>query len=174
MRIVLDTNVLVQVLGNAKDGIVLVDPLTRHPVERAEARADALIEQVDAEGGTVLIPTPALAEYLVGIDRLFHQSHLDVINGFSCFEIVSFDQIAAVECARMVDDNELKVLDPAATKAKLRFDRQIIAIALATNADEIWTHDAGLYSKARQCGLLAKSLGDIDPSPEQLEVDLDH
>ncbi|WP_237614132.1 type II toxin-antitoxin system VapC family toxin [Pseudomonas fluorescens] len=116
MRIVLDTNVLVQVLGNAKDGIVLVDPLTRHPVERAEARADALIEQVDAEGGTVLIPTPALAEYLVGIDRLFHQSHLDVINGFSCFEIVSFDQIAAVECARMVDDNELKVLIPQRQK----------------------------------------------------------
>ncbi|MBT2342058.1 MULTISPECIES: type II toxin-antitoxin system VapC family toxin [Pseudomonas] len=173
MRIVLDTNVLVQALGNAKDGIVLVDPATGHNVDRAVARAEALIEMVDARGGTVLIPTPALAEYLVGIDRGFHQSHLDVINGFSCFEIVSFDQIAAVECARMVDDNELKVLDPAATKAKLRFDRQIIATALATNADEIWTHDVGLYSKAQKCGLVVRSLGDIEPAPEQLEVNLD-
>lgn len=60
------------------------------------------------------------------------------------------------------------------TKAKLRFDRQIIAIALANNADEIWTHDAGLYSKAQRCGLVVKSLADIEPSPEQLEADLRH
>ncbi len=85
MRIVLDTNVLVQALGNAKDGIVLVDPAAGHNVDRAEARAEALIEMVDARGGTVLIPTPALAEYLVGIDRNFHQSHLDVIKRLFVF-----------------------------------------------------------------------------------------
>lgn len=88
--------------------------------------------------------------------------------------VLDTDQIAAVECARMVDDNELKVLDPAATKAKLRFDRQIIATALATNADEVWTHDVGLYSKAQKCGFVVKSLGDIEPAPEQLEADFDH
>ncbi|WP_226687224.1 type II toxin-antitoxin system VapC family toxin [Stutzerimonas stutzeri] len=172
MRIVLDTNVLVQALRNARDGAVLVDPATGAKVDRAEARAEALVELIDAKGGTVLIPTPTLAEYLVGVERDHFQAHLDVINGVSCFETVAFDQIAAVECARMVDDSELKVLDPEATKAKLRFDRQIIAIALANNADEIWTHDAGLYSKAQRCGLVVKSLADVVPSPEQLEADL--
>ena len=172
MRIVLDTNVLVQALRNAKDGVVLVDPATGKSVDRAEARAEALVELIDGKGGTILIPTPVLAEYLVGVERSHHQQHLDIVNGVSCFEIVAFDQIAAVECARMVDDSELKVMDPEATKAKLRFDRQIIAIALANNADEIWTHDKGLYTKAHSCGLLVKSLADIEPSPEQLEADL--
>ncbi|MDD1509300.1 type II toxin-antitoxin system VapC family toxin [Pseudomonas sp. CNPSo 3701] len=172
MRIVLDTNVLVQALRNAKDGIVLVDPATGKNVDRAETRAEALVEQIDVRGGTVLIPTPVLAEYLVGVERSHHQQHLDIVNGVSCFEIVAFDQIAAVECARMVDDNELKVLDPDAIKAKLRFDRQIIAIALANNADEIWTHDKGLYKKAQRCGLVVKCLADIEPNPQQLEADL--
>lgn len=172
MRIALDTNVLVQALRNAKDGIVLVDPATGKNVDRAEARAEALVEQIDVRGGTVLIPTPVLAEYLVGVERSHHQQHLDIVNGVSCFEIVAFDQIAAVECARMVDDNELKVLDPDAIKAKLRFDRQIIAIALANNADEIWTHDKGLYKKAQRCGLVVKCLADIEPNPQQLEADL--
>lgn len=44
MRIVLDTNVIVQALGNAKDGIVLVDPATGLNVDRAQARADAMID----------------------------------------------------------------------------------------------------------------------------------
>lgn len=172
MRIVLDTNVLIQVLRGAKPGSVLLDPATGQVVERLEARAEALIEAIDAKGGLVLIPAPALAEYLIGVHRDHYQEHLDVISGTSCFQIVDFDQIAAIECARMVDDAELKQLDQTGTKAKLRFDRQIIAISLANAADEVWTHDAGLFAKAAHCGLNVKSLADIDPNPKQIEIEV--
>ena len=172
MRIVLDTNVLVQVLRNAKREVVLTDPATGNPLDRVEARAAALIDQVDMNGDTALIPTPTLAEFLVGVNHSFYHTYLDAIDSVSCFEVVSFDEISAMECARLVDDAELKVLDPIATKAKVRFDRQILAIAIANNAEELWTHDVGLYAKARQCGLRVKSLADIQPIPEQLQVDL--
>lgn len=172
MRIVLDTNVLVQVLRGSKPGSILLDPTTGLVVDRLEARAEALIEAIDAKSGLVLIPAPALAEYLIGVDRNHYQQHLDIISGTSCFQIVDFDQIAAIECARMVDDAELKQLDLTGTKAKLRFDRQIIAIALANEADEVWTHDAGLFTKAAYCGLNVKSLADIQPNPEQIEIEV--
>ncbi|WJN60908.1 PIN domain-containing protein [Pseudomonas sp. SO81] len=172
MRVVLDTNILIQTLRNAKAGAQLYDPETGEPVDRLEARAEALIEQIDSKDGVVLIPAPVLAEYLIGVAHDAYQTHLDLIGGTSCFEVVPFDQIAAIECALMVNDEELRALDTVASKAKLRVDRQIIAIALANNADELWTHDVGLYKKAVSCGLSCKSLAHILPKPEQLEVSL--
>lgn len=171
MRVVLDSNVLIQVLSNAKPDINLIDPKTGLVVDRAEARADALVERIDRHGGQILIPTPVLSEYLFGVNPESIQSHLELIGGFACFEVVSFDEIAAVECARMITSQELKQLDPTSSKAKLRFDRQIISIAKANNADEIWTHDAPLMLKAESLNIKVKSLADIDAKPHQIEAE---
>ena len=169
MRIVLDTNVLVQLLSK-NDEALLYCPVTGNVVDRSVARATALVDQIDAKGGTVVIPAPVLAEYLVGIDPGLIQTHLALINSFTCFEVVAFDQLAAVECALLVDESEQKVLDPDATKAKMRFDRQIIAISKAVGAQQIWTHDKGLYRKAAMVGLDVKSLADVTPAPVQLQL----
>lgn len=169
MRIVIDTNILIQIMMN--DGAAeLRDPETNEALDRLSDRAQALVETIDAADGLVVIPAPVLSEYLIGIERSYFQSHLDIINNSKCFEVVSFDQMAAIECALLVDENEQKVLDPDATKAKLRVDRQILSIAIACGAGEIWTHDKGLFKKAQATGLSTKSLASIMPQPQQLEL----
>lgn len=171
MRAVIDTNVLVQFMCDA-DLVDLTDPETGDHVDRASARASALIDRIDQLNGVIVIPTPVLAEYLIGISRDAYQDQISLLNSYHCIEIVPFDEMSAVECALLVDEQEHRSLDPEATKAKLRFDRQILAIAIATCADELWTHDRGLFNKAKASGVSVNSLADIDPLPDQQSFEL--
>jgi predicted nucleic acid-binding protein len=168
LKIVIDTNVLVQIMQNegAKD---LIDPETDKVVVNAFERAQALIERIDSLKGVVVLPAPVIAEYLLGIDRKSYQLHLDVMNGVKCIEVSSFDQLAAIECAMLVSNQEMKQLDPDSKMAKLKYDRQILAIAISSGAKEIWTHDKQLFKRSKAMGLTAMSLGGIDPKPQQLD-----
>lgn len=166
VRIVIDTNVLVQIMQNDQ-ATDLRHPETGEIVDRLFERAAALVDHVDAIGGLVVLPAPVLSEYLFGIDKKSFQAHLDVINSVKSIEIAAFDQVAAIECALLVSDAEQRAIDPNATKAKLRVDRQILAIAVAAGVSEIWTHDIGLTKKALSMGISVKSLADIGPPPMQ-------
>lgn len=171
MRVIFDTNVLVQALTGTKDGVSLTDPCTGEVISDPQKRAEALIDHIDSLGGAVLIPTPVLAEFLVGIDKNQHQAYINLIKSLSCFEIVSFDEIAAIECAQMPSLKELKQMMSADTTTKVKFDRQIISIAKSTGVKEVWTHDKGVYSRCQTLGITAKSLADITPLPEQFGID---
>ncbi|WP_097084071.1 MULTISPECIES: type II toxin-antitoxin system VapC family toxin [unclassified Pseudomonas] len=170
MKIVIDTNVLVQIMQN-ESSTDLHHPETGEVVDRLFERAAALVEHVDTVGGLVVLPAPVLSEYLFGVARQSFQSHIDVINSVKSIEVAPFDQLAAIECAMLVSDAEQKEMDPDATKAKLRVDRQILAIAVAAGVSEIWTHDKGLMKKAKSVGLSVKCLADIGPPPLQYRLD---
>lgn len=129
---------------------------------------------VESSGGSVIIPTPVLAEYLIGIDKSEHQTHINIIQRQSCFEIAPFDEIAAIECAQMPTLAELKSMMTTDTASKVKFDRQIISIALSLNVDEIWTHDKGVFKRCKEMGITAKSLADIEPAPIQVLIDMSH
>lgn len=103
MKIVIDTNVLVQIMQNegAKD---LVDPETGIIVDNAFKRAEALVEHIESVNGVVIIPAPVISEYLLGIDQSSYQAHLDIINSVKSIEVAAFDQIAAIECAMLVSN----------------------------------------------------------------------
>lgn len=169
MKIVIDTNVLVQIMQNegAKD---LIDPESGVVIDNAFGRAEALIEHIEAVRGTVVLPAPVVAEYLMGIDRSVYQTHLDILGGTKSIEVASFDQLAAVECAMLLSNQEMKMLDPDSKMAKLKYDRQILAIALANGAKQLWTHDQQLFKRANAAGLTAKSLASITPKPKQLNL----
>ncbi|MDD9636296.1 VapC toxin family PIN domain ribonuclease [Klebsiella michiganensis] len=152
-------------LSNPENGVEILDPMRR---------VEALIDMVESSGGTIIIPTPVLAEYLVGIDKKDHQTHLNMIQRQSCFEIASFDEIAAIECAQMPSIKELKLMMKSDTANKVKFDRQIISIAKALNVDEIWTHDKGVFNRCKEMGMAVKSLADIDPAPIQVLIDMSH
>ncbi|WP_306168600.1 type II toxin-antitoxin system VapC family toxin [Halomonas sp. MMSF_3323] len=171
MRVVIDTNILVQFMRDP-DPVDLKDPENGDIVSRAAARASALVDLIDQRNGLVVIPAPVLAEYLIGIKQDAYQKQLNLLNSFSCIEISPFDQISAIECALLVDESEHKALDPKATKAKLRVDRQILATAISVGAEELWTHDIGLYKKAKAIGLVTKSLACIEPNPDQQDLAL--
>ncbi|GAB2932181.1 type II toxin-antitoxin system VapC family toxin [Hafnia psychrotolerans] len=172
MRIIFDTNILVQAITGMRDGCKLSNPETGIEIPDPERRIEALIDMVERSGGIIIIPTPVLAEYLVGIDEKDHQTHLNLIQRKVCFEIASFDEIAAIECAQMPSLKELKNMMKSDTANKVRFDRQIISIAKSLNADEVWTHDKGVFNRCKEMGIVVKSLADIDPVPVQVLIDM--
>lgn len=167
MKIVIDTNVLVQIMQN-EGATDLISPIDGAVVDNAFKRAEALVERIEAVNGLVILPAPVVSEYLLGIDQSSYQIHLDIINSSKAIEVIAFDQIAAVECAMLVSNREMKTLDPDSKMAKLKYDRQILAIAIASGAKEIWTHDKQLFKRSEAAGLTARSLADISPKPEQL------
>lgn len=170
MRVIFDTNVLVQALTGTKEGVSLTDPRTGNVISDLELRAQALVDHVDSQGGSVLIPAPVLAEFLVGIDKSSQQTYINLIKSQSCFEVVAFDEIAAIECAQFPDLKALKQMMASDTTAKVKFDRQILAIAKASGVKEVWTHDKGVYNRCENFGLIAKSLADISPAPQQFPM----
>jgi len=150
--VVFDTSILALVFdAKAKPPI---DPNTGLPVTECQARLDYLIKTLTKAKERVLIPTPVLAEYLVraGADRA---KRFDLIVGSRVFVVSPFDTKAAVECAGIEDADYLRIraVPEPDSKAKVKFDRQIIAIAIARGVDTIYTGDHGLAARAARNGL---------------------
>ena len=54
------------------------------------------------------------------------------------------------------------------TKAEMKFDRQIVAIALVNGARSLYSDDDGLATFASKCGLVVKRVADLPvPATQQ-------
>lgn len=166
MRLLLDNNVLIQILAPSITG--LSDPETKAELDRLNDRVAAFVSQVESQDAVMVIPTPVLAEFLMGVEGEKYQEYLDAINGNSCFQLVDFDTAAAIECAQLPSKQELAQIAPGQIASKLKFDRQIVSIALAAMVDEVWSHDESLRKLALARGLAVKSLADVEPNPVQM------
>ena len=166
MRLLLDNNVLIQILAPTVTG--LSDPETKAELDRLNDRAAAFVSQVESQNAVMVIPTPVLAEFLMGVEVEKYQDYLDAINSNACFQLVDFDTASAIECAQLPSRQELAQLSPEQSASKLKFDRQIVSIALAAMVDEVWSHDESLRKIALAKGLVVKSLADIEPQPVQM------
>ena len=168
MRLLVDNNILIQMLAPNKTG--LTHPKTSAVLERIEERAKVFVSEAERKNALILIPTPVLSEFLIGVEVSKYQEYLDVLNGSACFEVVDFDTAAAIECAQLPDRKELAQISPGQVASKLKYDRQIVGIALAAMADEVWSHDDSLRKIASSRGLKVKSLADIEPPAVQSQM----
>lgn len=127
------------------------DPATDEFLTECPARIDYLIKALSKAKTRVLIPTPVMAEYLVraGADR---DKRLAELTSSRVFVIAPFDIRAAVECAGIEDADHARIraVSESGSKAKVKFDRQIIATAIARSATVIYTGDIGLASRAKR------------------------
>lgn len=71
-----------------------------------------------------------LAEYLMFFESEKIHAALNTIKRSARFEMAPFGELAAIECVKLINDAEWKAMDPNATKAKFRFDRQLQSICL--------------------------------------------
>ena len=137
------------------DARAALDPATNEPVTNAKTRIDHLIETLERRRETIVIPTPALSEVLVHANDA-GPGYLEILNTTRCFRIEPFDQRAAVELATMTRDalheGNLRA-GTRATRAKLKFDRQIIAIARTQNETTIYSDDDDIATLAEPLGL---------------------
>ena len=158
---VFDSTTLLYLLDpNAKPP---TDAATGQPVRRAMERVDLLLETFKKRGETVLIPTPVLCEVLVGA-RDAGPRYLKILSNTSRFRIAPFDEVAAVELAEMTrkaPTGEGLRAGANITRARLKFDRQILAIALVQNEKHIYTDDRNMGATAKAAGFTVTETRDL-------------
>jgi hypothetical protein len=139
-------------------------------VEHARERVAGLVQSIEAAREQVLVPTPALCELLVteGADV---QDVLTTLRGSAYIRVEGFDERAAVELAMRLRDarraGDQREGLPI-TKNAMKFDRQIVAIALISGAAVRYSDDDGVAKFAAGCGLAVKRVADLPiPASQQ-------
>lgn len=152
-----------------------LDPATDTPVTDAKARIDFLITTLENRRETIVIPTPALSEVLVHAGEAGPE-YLEILNTTHCFRVEPFDQRAAVELAAMTRD-AISAGDLRAgtdiTRAKLKFDRQIIAIARTQGQTTIYSDDDDIAKLAEALELEVVPVHALPRPPEYPQQKLD-
>lgn len=144
-----------------------------NPVLRCKDRIENLIQSLSDKKTKVIIPTPVLSEILV-LSGKSGPDYLSAINDRACFEIKSFDQKAAIEAASQIRDAMSggdKKAAALGTWAKLKFDRQIVAIAKVEGVQTIYSDDVDVKAYAMAVGIEVKTVEQLDlPPPKQLKL----
>lgn len=172
--IVFDASVLLLLLD--PDTSPPNDPATGQPVSQCKARIAHFIAQLTRSREKIIIPTPALSEALVRAGEAAPQ-YLDIMRNSRFFQVSPFGTTAAVEAAELmrlrIDKLGSLKGDGSDSRAKIKFDLQIIAIARVTRATIIYTDDSGLSKLAAPLGITAKGVFSLPLPPEDPQTILD-
>ena len=144
-------------------------------VEYAQERVLGLVKKLELAHELIVVPAPALAELLVtdGVDVQFV---LTKLRGSAYLRIDSFDERAAVELAMRLRrarqvGNQRDGL--SITKNAMKFDRQIVAIALVSGSRTLYSDDQGVAKFAAGCGLEVKHVSDLPVPASQTGFQFD-
>lgn len=136
-----------------------IDPATDKPITNLEERVTFLIDELETENETILIPTPVLGEFLV-LAKQDGQKYLKRIDKDPLFKVADFDTLATIEWAAVRLDELAKMSKKAVkretlseTKAKISFDRQIVVIAKVNDAHTIYSDDKRVKTFAEKLGI---------------------
>jgi predicted nucleic acid-binding protein len=174
--VVFDTSILLLVLDPGARPPV--EPTSGMPVQQAAARIEYLIDRLEIDREKIIVPTPVLSELLV-LSGTAMQDYLQYFNDRAVFRIAPFDEKAAIEAALAHRDAlrrgglRIDAADPDTTRTKIKFDRQIVAIATAEGARAVYSDDDDVIGYARQAGLDAFRTIDLDVPPEDPQQSLD-
>ena len=125
-------------------------------------------------GEKVVIPTPALAEFLVRADEAGAE-YLRIMESRRVIRDAPFGKRAAVELAAM----DREALDQGDKRGgsdspyqKVKVDRQIVAIARVECEQEIYSNDSSLKRFAESKGLKVIHVAELDLPPEDPQKEL--
>jgi predicted nucleic acid-binding protein len=155
--------------------IPLLDPAIMGDGE-VDARLMFLVQSLDRAKTKIIIPTPALCEVLIGASDAAPQ-YLDIINRSARFKVAPFGTRAAVEAAAAHRD-ALRAGDKkegAPSWLKVKFDRQIVAIAKIEGADVIYSNDDDIARFSARDSIQVIAFENLPAPPEapQRELPLD-
>lgn len=167
MILVVDSSALALIIN--PDANPPDDPATTLPLTQVGERIGLLLSGMDARD-TIIVATPVLAEILVKAadgapDVLF------ALQGLARIKIAAFDERAAVETAMMTRQALAAGGKGGGSDQpwqKVKFDRQIIAIARVHGASTIYADDRGLANFAKSLRMDVVSSWDL-PLPETTE-----
>lgn len=131
------------------------------------ARLEHLLDTVAATGGKIVIPTPAFAEFLVGVDEAA-AAWINTLDRKRSILVAPFDRRCAFECS-LLDKAALGKGDKRGGRKeawqRIKIDRQVVAVARVNQATMIVTNDAGLRATATAAGLTASRIDEL-PLPD--------
>lgn len=129
----------------------------------AKERVQGLIAELEKASSKVIVGTPALSEVMVRTGVVAGQGYLKIMRTSKAFRVVPFDEKAAIEVAIMAghmlagaDEADLLV----GTKAKIKYDRQIVAIAHTEGATTFFTDDGNQRRLAQRLGMIVRGISD--------------
>jgi predicted nucleic acid-binding protein len=152
-----------------------VDPQTKKPLAKSRERLEFLIETLSEAKTRVVIPTPVLSELLVRAGDAKNDYLLAITRTYA-FMVAPFNEKAAVELAFLLEATlkaPKRKLTPKETWAKIKFDRQIIAIAKVNNVSVIYSDDMGLTTVAKANGLTVIHTWELPLPPVKAQTELD-
>lgn len=125
-----------------------------------------LISTLDRAKATIVVPTPALSELLIGA-RDAAPRYLRAISISGRFRVAPFDARAAVEAAaahrEAIDRKNKKEGSPSWDKVK--YDRQILSIAIVEGASHLYSNDGDLKRISAGSPVEVLSLDDLPDPP---------
>lgn len=150
------------------DANVLITYLSSNQEDVDYLRLVNLVEELTSQKKIVGVPTPSWAEFLVKTDEAT-KDLVDMVNKNPSIKILPFDKAAAVESSLILrsviasEGNKRGGND--ATWQKIKFDRQILAIARVNNAEILYTNDGDLIKEANRINLKTCRTEDL-PLPQ--------
>jgi predicted nucleic acid-binding protein len=147
------------------------DPETGSPVTRVKERIEFLVSALERRKEKIIVPTPALSELLVRAGDAGPE-YLEILGKSAAFKVVDFDQRAAVEVAaatREAIEAGGKKGGSESSWAKIKFDRQIIAIARVERASAIYSDDGDIARFAKNFGIAVIRLQDLPLPPDEAQ-----
>jgi predicted nucleic acid-binding protein len=171
--VVIDATTLLLML---RPGIPVPNGPNGLPIDRPKERIEHLVQQLDKAKTKIIIPTPALGEALVRAGAAATQQIVDHLQRYSVFSIEAFDTRATIEVAAMSREalagGKGKRGDSSATWAKVKYDRQIVAIAKVNGATTIYSDDHDIGTLGRRAKITVVSLADLPLPPQKAQMDL--
>lgn len=158
--ICLDTNMMIWAVQNARE----------HDGKPMAQRARRYLEFLHSQSKQVVLPAPAVAEYLVGIPELQRRGQLELLE--KRFIVLAFDVATSLFAANLLSRHgELKQIQTECgiPRQLIRVDAMIVAIAARYQVEALISHDKGLRKLASMANVNAIEIPDIPPEPDPIE-----
>lgn len=112
--------------------------------EKCQGRLNHFIDTLAKSNGRLVVPTPVLTEFLTRAGPA-RDEWLKILHGKRAIRVSPFDERAAIECAELAARRKGP---KTVSKAKLKFDEQIVAISVIEQAEVILSDDDDIHRLA--------------------------
>jgi predicted nucleic acid-binding protein len=125
------------------------------------SRAKILMQNLEIESATIVVPAIVVTEYLVGIEPEHHEATMSVFR--EAFEIPPFDLKAVSIAAKLWRAHRTLPVEEQLGRIVLKADVLIVATAKAFGVTHYYSNDKGSRRLAEQAGLIAQDLPERSP-----------
>ena len=142
------------------DASILIDLFNPRLKGDRKVKLEFLVETLQKDRSKILIPTPALTEFMVKADKA-RDEYLRSLSVKTAFKLEPFGERAAMECALLLAQALPMRERRQVSKVKFKFDWQIVAVAASCNAKAIYSDDDDIARYAERVNIPAYKTDDL-------------